>query len=115
MRLAAFRRFLIFIRRALFFPHFQPNIPVVAFEPGGQAVEAGEKDPFIDVGLVELIADLPFQGGRYDDPDIAGLGSFQPVTDQDIGIGHKREDSILVHNAVVYGWRLKEDGKVILL
>ena len=40
---------------------------VVAGEPAAQAVQAGKEHALVDVGLVQLVADLPLQPGRHDD------------------------------------------------
>jgi len=34
---------------------------VVTRQPAAQAVEVGKQDTFVDVRLIELVADLPFQ------------------------------------------------------
>jgi len=42
----------------------------MALQPATQAVEAGEEDALGDVGLVELVADLPLQFGGDDVADV---------------------------------------------
>ena len=38
----------------------------MAFEPLAQAIESWKEDSFGDIGLVKLVADLPFEFGRND-------------------------------------------------
>lgn len=39
----------------------------MALKPATQTVKTGEQDPLIHICLVELVANFPFQGSRYDD------------------------------------------------
>jgi len=43
---------------------------VISFKPSAQSVDSGEKNASGNIGLVELIADFPFEAGGYDDPEI---------------------------------------------
>ena len=84
---------------------------IVTLLPLAQPVQARKQDPLGDIGLVELIADLPFQVGRDDQlAPQAGMGS-QPVIQACARAGHDREKGKLVHNPVIDRRRLKEKNK----
>ena len=40
---------------------------IVTIQPLRQSIQVGEEHPFGDIGLIELVADLPFFVTRYDD------------------------------------------------
>ena len=53
-------------------------------------------DPLGDVGLIELVPDLPLQPGRDDDPPRQGRVLGQPAVEGRGRVGHHREEGELV-------------------
>lgn len=84
---------------------------ILTFEEAADAFEPGEEDAFGDVGLVELVADFPFEFGGDDDflPEVGMLG--EPVVKFHADIGIDGEEGILVHDTFVHGRGFEEEGE----
>src|SRR5947209_4357590 len=64
---------------------------VLPLEPAAEAIEAGEQDALGDVGLVELVADFPFQCPPQNDTP-AQVGVLpEPRIEGGGGAGHQGE------------------------
>jgi len=88
--------------RDLVFVHAVLSGTVMPSEPSAQAVQTGKKHPFGDIGLVQLVADLPFEFRRDDDfsGDFGAL--YEPVVQDRLRVGHNRKERILVYNPIVH-------------
>ena len=82
---------------------------IVARQPAAQAVEIGKQNTFVDVGLIELVADLPLEMRRDDDAPTE-LGSLpQPAIHVGGRARHQRKQRELVEDAAIDRRRLEED------
>jgi len=83
----------------------------MALEPGRESLEAWKEDALGDVGLIQLVADLPLEIGGNDDfePEIRVRG--EPFVQCNAGIRDYGKEGELIDDAVVDGRRLEEEGK----
>lgn len=87
---------------------------VVAFEPIGESVEAGEEDAFGNISLIEFVADFPFEFGGDDDAACDFGVLVEPLVEGEGGVGGDGEKGVLVDDAVVDGRRLEEEDEVVI-
>src|SRR2546421_5094874 len=73
----------------------------VTLEPLRQTVEAGEKDALGNVGLIELVADLPLQRGRDDDAAIGRFAAMEKVFERQLRARGEGEERELIDDALV--------------
>src|SRR4051812_7504728 len=79
---------------------------VIARQPAAESVEIRKQDTLVDVRLIELVANLPFQIRRYDDAP----RQLRMTASPDVHVGararHQREERVLVEDPLVHRRRL---------
>src|SRR4051812_21352717 len=87
---------------------------VLSLEPAAESVQAGEEDALGDIGLVELVADLPLQLAGNDDPPGQTGVVAQPGVQGGGGAGHHGEEGELVDDALIERGRLEEGDEGLI-
>src|SRR5687767_309021 len=95
-RLLSFARSLVLDRR------------VVSPQPAAQAIETGKENALGDVGLVELVADLPLRLGRNDQLPGKVRPFMEPSVELCARIRHQGEKGELVDDPVIERGRLEK-------
>src|SRR5437763_14474726 len=70
--------------------------PVIAREPAAEPVEPWEQHALVDIQLIQLVANLPFQPCRYDDSPCKGRSAGGDSVEPRGGSGHEREERELI-------------------
>lgn len=84
---------------------------VVPCQPAAQPVEIGKQHPLVDVRLIELVADFPFERLRdRDAPAEAGM-ALEPVVHACRRTRHEREQRELIQDAAIDGRGLEKYEK----
>src|SRR5689334_3083630 len=93
------------------FPRLRGARQVIAGEPAAEAVEAGIENALGDVGVVELVANLPFEGGGDADATDGVRVGVEPDVHARTRVREQGAEGVLVDDALVYGGWLEEGGE----
>ena len=81
----------------------RPGGEIVPRQPTAQAIQIREQHALVDVRLIELVADLPFELRRNHDAPAEILRPVQPVVDRRRSARHQREQRELIQNPAIDG------------
>src|SRR5690349_2552059 len=84
---------------------------IVPRQPAAQSVEIGEEHAFVDVGLIQLVANFPFERRRDDDTTAEVRVALQPVVHGRRRTRHQREQRELIQDASIDRRRLEKHQK----
>jgi len=84
---------------------------IVPRQPAAQSVEIGEEHAFVDVGLIQLVANFPFERRRDDDTTAEVRVPLQPVVHGRRRTRHQREQRELIQDASIDRRRLEKHQK----
>src|SRR5690349_15165400 len=85
----------------------------VSLQPLRQTVQSGEKHALGNVGLIELVADLPLERSGDDDAAMHGLAPVEQLLEREFRARRQGEERELIDNAFVERRRLEEDDEVV--